>query len=107
MKFIQKIRLFVFAFPSLFLLPKEQGLESSVLEKNLCLKINGLIFKNPQSWSLWIGEEKFTPKNQISKIYDFQVVDVSDQEVKIHFGKGIEKFAIHDSFLESTGELCE
>ena len=72
LKFIQSLKKFLFAFPSLMLSPQEQIIETEELigsQTSVCVTLRGMIFQNENAWSLWIDDEKFTPNKTSSKIY--------------------------------------
>jgi hypothetical protein len=109
LKFIQNLKVLTFAFPSLMLTPQEQGVESGGKdhEKSICLHVSGIIFQNPDFWSLWIEGEKFTPKNRESKLYDFKVLQVSSDHIKLKFLNTEKSYIIRDSFNPVTGDFCQ
>lgn len=93
-------------FPSLMLPPQEkEAYVPDVHIKSSCQKITGMIYTSNQSWSLWIGGEKYTPSH--TKNNFFKIESVTSQEIKIALQGVSKSFSLHDSFDVKTGKLCE
>ena len=106
MKLIQSLKRMTLVFPSLMLPPEEKDAYIPDMQvKSSCQKITGMIYRSNQSWSLWIGGEKYTPTHTKSNF--FKIESVTSQEIKIVLQGSLKSFSLHDSFDVRTGELCD
>lgn len=118
LKYISNLKNLSFSFvigwavPSLMLTPDEQSLlvpknQEIVMERSRCITLQGMLYQNPESWSIWIEGEKLTSKNRKSKTHGFEVHAISNGHIELQIEDEIKSFSIHDSFNPMTGVSCK